>query len=63
MEMTDIDLAMVFSTTRMGTGETMDFFRVLHGLKGETIRRKVHAANQELINATILLSADLTIDQ
>ena len=59
--MTEIDLGMVLSTTRMGTGETMETFLVLHRLKGETTRRLVHTANQEVISPTTLLSADLTI--
>ena len=62
IEMTEIDLGMVLSTTRMGTGETMESFLVLHRLKGETTRRIVYTANQEGISPTTLLSADLTID-
>ena len=62
IEMTEIDLGMVLSTTRMGTGETMEIFPVLHRLKGETIRRIVQIANQEVIGPTTLLSADLKID-
>ena len=60
IEMTEIDLGMELSTTRMGTGETI--FLVLHRLKGETIRRIVQTANQEMIGPATLLSADLTID-
>ena len=58
--MTQIDLGMVLSTTQMGTGETMEIFLVLHRLKGETIRRIVQTANQEVIGPITLLSADLT---
>ena len=60
--MTEIDLGMVLSTTRMGTGETMKIFLVLHRIEGETARRIVHTVNQEVISPTTLLSADLTID-
>ena len=62
IEMMEIDLGMVLSTTQMGTGETMEIFLVLHRLKGETTRRIVHTANQETISPTTLLFADLTID-
>ena len=60
--MTEIDLGMVLSTTRMGIGETMEIFLVLHRLKGETFRTRVQTANKEVIGPTTLLSADLTID-
>ena len=62
IEMTEIDLGMVLSTTQMGTGEIMEISLVLHRLKGETIRRIVQTANQDMIGPTTLLSADLTID-
>ena len=42
-----IDLETDLSTIRMGTGETMETFLVLHRLKGETIRKIVHTANQK----------------
>ena len=61
-ETMEIDLEMVFSTSRMGTGGTMEIFLVLHRFKGETIRRIVQTANQEVIGPTILPSAGLTID-
>ena len=62
IKMTEIDLGMVLSTTRKGTGETMEIFLVLHRLKGKIIRRIFQAANREVISPTTLLSADLTID-
>ena len=62
IEMTEIDLGMVLSTTRIGIGETMGISLVLHRLEGKTIRRIVQTANQEVISPTTLLSADLTID-
>ena len=62
IETMEIDLGMVLSTTRMGTGETMEIFLFLHRPKEENIRRIVHTANQELISRAILRSADLTID-
>ena len=58
----EMDLETDRSTIRMGTGDTVETFLVPHRLKGETIRRTVRTANQEVINPTILLSADLTID-
>ena len=57
-----IDLERDFSTTRMGTGETMEVFSVLHRLKGETSHKINPFANQEVISLTTLLSANLTID-
>ena len=63
LEMTKIYLGMVLSTTRMGTDEAMEIFVVVHRLKGETSCRIVHTANQEVINPTTLLSADLTINR
>ena len=62
IEVMRIDLGMVLSTTRMGTGEAMEIFLVLRRLKGETIRRIVQTANQEMIGPTTLPSADLIID-
>ena len=41
----------------MGIGETVDFF----GEIGEAVKI-THIANQEVINLTTLLSADLTIE-
>ena len=62
IEMTEIDLEMNLLTTRMGTGETMEIFLVLHRLKEETSHKITPTANQEVINLTTLLSADLTTD-
>ena len=62
IEMMEIDLEMNLSTTRMGTGETMEVFLVLHRLKEETSHKRTPVANQELINLTSLHSADLKID-
>ena len=61
IETMETDLEMDPPTIRMGTGETMETFLVLHRLKGETSHRIIHTANQEAINLTILPSADLTI--
>ena len=61
-EAMEIDLEMNLSTIRMGTGETMEVFLVLQRLKEETSHKKTHTANQELINLTVLVSADLTTD-
>ena len=62
IETMEIDLEMNLSTTRMGTGETMKIFLVLHRLKEETSHKITLIANQEMINLTSLRSADLTID-
>ena len=62
LEAMDIDFEMNLSTIRLGTSETMEDFLVLHRLKGEISHKISHTANQEVINLTILLSADLTID-
>ena len=61
-ETMEIDLEMVLSTNRMGTGGTMEIFLVFHRLRGEIIRRIAHTANQEVIGPETLLSAGLTID-
>ena len=61
IDMIEIDLEMVLLTTRMGTGETMEIFLVLHRLKEETSHKITPLANQEVINLTTLRSADLTI--
>ena len=62
IETIEIDLERDLSTTRMGTGETMEIFPVLHRLKGETSHKIFPIANQEVIKPTTLLSADLTND-
>ena len=53
---------MDFSTIRIETDETTKIFFFLHRLKGETSHKRLNAANQEVINLTILLPADLTIN-
>ena len=58
----EIDLEMDVSTTRMGTGETMETFPVLHRLIGETTHKIIPIANQEETSQTIPHSEDLTID-
>ena len=60
--MTEIDLEIDLSTTRMGTGETMRIFLALHRLKEETSHKMNPIANQEVINLSTLRSADLTTD-
>ena len=57
----ETDLEMDLSTIRMGTGETMATFLVLHRLKRETSPKMISVANQVLSLPT-LLSADLIID-
>ena len=41
----------------------MEVFLALHRLKGEISLKTIHTVNQEVINLTIQLLADLTIDQ
>ena len=60
-ETMEIDLETDLSTTRMGTGETMEIFLVLRRLKEETTHKITSIANQELTNLITLRSADLTI--
>ena len=62
IEMMEIDLEMDLSTTRMGTGETMEVFVLLHRLKKEISHKITPIANHELINLTTLRFADLTTD-
>ena len=61
-EIMEIDLELNISTTRMGTGETMEIFLVLHRLKEDTSHKKVFIANQEVSNRTTLRFTDLTIN-
>ena len=58
----EIDLETDLSTTRMGTGETMEIFLVLRRLKEETFRKKTSIANEDLTNLITLRSADLTVE-
>ena len=53
---------MNLSTTRMGTGGTMETFLVLHQIQEETSHKTIPIANQEMNNLTTLRSADRTID-
>ena len=62
-ETMEIWFEMDFSIFRMDNGETLEFFVVLQRLKGETSHRTIYNVNPEVINLTILLSADLTIDR
>ena len=61
-ETMEIDLETDLSTTRMGTGETMEVYFVLRRLKEETSHKTNSTGNQELTNLITLRSADLTID-
>ena len=58
----ETDFELDLSTTRMGTGKTMEIFPVLHRLNRETSHKIFLIANQEDISLTTLLSSDLTID-
>ena len=62
MEMMETDPDMNLSTTKMGTGDTMEIFLVLHQIQEEISHKIIPIANQEMINLTTLLSAGLTID-
>ena len=59
MEKMEIDPEKNLSTTPMGTGEKIEIFLVLNRLNKETSHIIISIANQELINLTTLLSADL----
>ena len=58
----EIDPEIGVSTMGMEAGETMETSLVLHRLVEEVSHKTNHTANQEVINLTIFLSADLTID-
>ena len=58
-----IDLEKNLRTIRMGARKTTEDFLVLHQLKEETSHQIIHTANQEVINLTMLLSAEMTNDQ
>ena len=60
IETMEIDLEMDLSAIRMQTGEIMEIILVFHRPKGEISHKIIHTASQEVINLTILLSADLT---
>ena len=58
----ETDPDMNLSTTRVGTGGTMETFLVLHQIQEETSHRTIPIAHQELNNLTTLRPADLAID-
>ena len=62
-ETVEKDRQMGLSTIRIKAGNTLEKFLVLHWIKGEISDSKIHTADQELINLSTLLSADLTIDR
>ena len=62
IETMETDPDMNLSTTRMGTGGTMETFLVLHQIQEETSHRTIPIAHQEMNNLTTLRPADLTID-
>ena len=53
---------MNLSTTKMGTGGTMETFLVLPQTQEETSHKTIPIAHQEMNNLTTLRSAGLTID-
>ena len=61
-EVMKIDLGLNLLTIIKEMGEKMEDFLALHRLKGGTSHKIDSIANQEVINLTILPSADLTID-
>ena len=58
----ETDLGTDPSTIRLGTGELMEMFLVLHRPKEETSHKILHIASEEVTNLTVLLSAGRTID-
>ena len=62
IETMEIELEMDLSTTRMGIGETVESFLVLHWLKVKTFHKITPIAKQGVINLTTLRSAELTIN-
>ena len=62
IEAMETDPDMNLSTTRMGTGGTMETFLVLHQIQEETSHKTIPIAHQEMNNLTTLRSTDLTID-
>ena len=63
LKMMGIDPEMHISAIGMEAGETLEIFLVLHRLKGEIAHRTILTTNEELVNLTIVLSADLTINR
>ena len=62
IETMETDPDMNLSTTRMGTGGTMETFLILHQNQEETSHKTIPIPNQEMNNLTTLRSADWTID-
>ena len=62
IETMETDPDMNLSTTRMGTGGTMETFLVLHQIQEKTSHKTIPIARQEMNNLTTLRSAGLTID-
>ena len=58
----ETDPDMNLSTSRMGTGGTMETFLALHQIQEETSHKTIPIAHQEMNNLTTLRSADLTIN-
>ena len=61
IETMETDPEMNLSTTRMGTGGTMETFFLLHQIQEETSHKTIPIAHQEMNNLTTLRSAGLTI--
>ena len=62
IETMETDPDMNLSTTRMGTGGTMETFLALHQIQEETSHKTIPIVHQEINNLTTLRSAGLTID-
>ena len=62
IEAMEIDLEMAFPKIMIGTGEVVLIFLVLHRFEGEIFHKIIHTSSQQVINQTILPSADLTAD-
>ena len=62
IETMETDTDMNLSTTRMGTGGTMETFLVLHQIQEETSHKTIPIAHQEMNNLTTLRSAGLTVN-
>ena len=60
METVEFGVIMDFSKIEKETGEALEFFLVVHRLKGETSHKSIHIGKHGVINLTILLCADLT---
>ena len=62
IEVMETDLGTKLLSIAVESGETMEDFLVPHRLKLETSLKIIHIANQEVVNPTILPSADLTFN-